>query len=45
MDGCVCVYLLGGVAVCVHSVCAVEFTLAAQVEQRHMVAGRLHCTS
>lgn len=25
---CVSVYLLGGIAVCVHSVCTVEFTLA-----------------
>ena len=39
-----CVYLLGGVAVCVQCVCAVQFTLSPSVEQRHMVAGRLCCT-
>lgn len=40
----VCVHLLGGVAVCVQCVCAVQVTLSLSVEQRHMVAGRLHCT-
>lgn len=41
---CVGVYLLGGAAVCVQAVCAVQFTLSLAVEQRHMVAGRLCCT-